>query len=620
MASIFNALHIGYSGLNASQLGINTTGHNIANAETEGYTRQRLVQSAAQPITVHPGDIGNGVKVDAIVRVFDSFVYDRYTKTSEDKAYSDFTRETMETLSTFFPEIDDVGIKADLHSYFDMWQSLSDNPDNNAVKVALAQQTQVIAEHIQQTRAQVRGLQDQLNDQLETAINEVNRLGAEIADLNRAIANSELANQNNANDLRDQRNQLELALSKLVGADVFGTGTTSDSTVDMHIAEREEHYNIHIAGFNIVDGVTFHPIGITNEFNPQGFHDLYYERQDGHRIPFSYNIQQGKVGAILDLRGSSLDATTGVPEDGTLQEVIDQLDAFAAGLIESTNNLYARSATTRMESDVTGINPTIPLIDTGLNIQTGSFDLVVYDVDGNETARRTITIDSTTVMEDVPLTTASLMGQLTAIQDDNADGNLTNDIDSLLNVAFLADGTMVIDVQNSGAGYTFAIEDDISGGYSSGTNFAGAMGLSRFFDGNDGKDINLAHALRTDPSQINAYTAPQDGDNSVAQNMVQLQFEKVGFHIGGNTVNDTLYSYFDATATYVGTKTNTAIVQNDAITAQYNAIEQEYASISKVSIDEEMTNLIKYQTAYGAAAKVITTIDQMMDTLLGIKR
>ena len=65
---------------------------------------------------------------------------------------------------------------------------------------------------------------------------------------------------------------------------------------------------------------------------------------------------------------------------------------------------------------------------------------------------------------------------------------------------------------------------------------------------------------------------------------------------------------------------NKAILNNDTITAQYNATEKQYSSVSKVSIDEEMTNLIKYQTAYGASAKIITTIDQMMDTLLGLKR
>jgi flagellar hook-associated protein 1 FlgK len=613
MASIFNALHIGYSGLNASQVGINVTGHNISNAETEGYTRQRVVQSAAQPITIHPGDVGNGAQVDQIVRVFDAFVYDRYTKTSEDKAYSDFSRETLETLSTYFPEIDDVGIKSDLHTYFDMWQSLADNPDNNAVKVALAQQAQVISNHIHQTREQVYDLQQQLNGQLATSIDEVNRLASEIADLNRAIANSELANQNNANDLRDQRNQLELALTKLVGSDVFGGETVSDMTVDRHVIDREMHYNIHIGGFNVVDGVTFHPIGITNEFNPEGFHELYYEQQDGQRIPFDYQISGGKVGAIMDLRGSSLDATTGIPEDGTLQDVINQLDAFAAALIEGTNNVYAQSATSKMESNPQSINPTDPLVSLDMHVNEGDFDIIVYDIDGNETARRTVTIGQTTSMNDV-------VTQLTDIVDDNADGNLTNDIDSLLNVSFLANGVLTIELANQSSGLTFAIEDQTVSGFSTGTNFAGALGLHRFFDGSDGKNIDLKNEFKIDPSLINGFSVPQEGNNSVAQDMVQLQFEKVKVHNGFTVTNDTLYGYFDTTATFVGSTTNTAIVQNDALTAQFNAIELEYASISKVSIDEEMTNLIKYQTAYGAAAKVITTIDQMMDTLLGIKR
>ena len=77
---------------------------------------------------------------------------------------------------------------------------------------------------------------------------------------------------------------------------------------------------------------------------------------------------------------------------------------------------------------------------------------------------------------------------------------------------------------------------------------------------------------------------------------------------------------FDVVATGVGTNTNAAILRHETISAQFSAVEMEYNSTSKVSIDEEMTNLIRYQTAYGAAAKVITTIDQMMNTLLGIKQ
>jgi len=77
---------------------------------------------------------------------------------------------------------------------------------------------------------------------------------------------------------------------------------------------------------------------------------------------------------------------------------------------------------------------------------------------------------------------------------------------------------------------------------------------------------------------------------------------------------------FDVISTNVGISTNQAILNNQTVTAQFNATELEYSSISKVSIDEELTNLIKYQTAYGAASKIITTIDQMMQTLLGIKQ
>jgi flagellar hook-associated protein 1 FlgK len=77
---------------------------------------------------------------------------------------------------------------------------------------------------------------------------------------------------------------------------------------------------------------------------------------------------------------------------------------------------------------------------------------------------------------------------------------------------------------------------------------------------------------------------------------------------------------YDLIATDVGTQTNEAILANQTITAQFKSVELEYSTVSKVSIDEEMTNLIKYQTSYGAASKIITTIDQMMQTLLGIKQ
>jgi flagellar hook-associated protein 1 FlgK len=127
--------------------------------------------------------------------------------------------------------------------------------------------------------------------------------------------------------------------------------------------------------------------------------------------------------------------------------------------------------------------------------------------------------------------------------------------------------------------------------------------------------------LQSNASEIRAFKAPSDGGNDTALDMVQLQFSSVDFKEGYNkSSSDTIYGRFDNLVTKVGTRTNAVISNNDTITAQYNAVKQEQDSISKVSIDEEMANLIRYQTSYGAAAKVITTIDQMMTTLLGIKQ
>ena len=124
MANLFNSLNIGYSGLVAAQAGVSTTSHNISNAESEGYVRQRVVTSASTPIDIAPGQIGNGVDITNIERIFDTFVFERFSESSADKEYADYTEKTLDQLSTFFPEIDGVGIKADLTEYYNMWQHL----------------------------------------------------------------------------------------------------------------------------------------------------------------------------------------------------------------------------------------------------------------------------------------------------------------------------------------------------------------------------------------------------------------------------------------------------------------------------------------------------------------
>ena len=320
MASIFNALHIGYSGLNAAQVGIDTTGHNIANAETEGYTRQRVVTAASTPTNMAEGNVGNGTDIMDIQRVFDNFVFDRYTAVSSDKEFSDYEKKTLEELSTYFPEIDGVGVKADLVEYYNMWQTFADNPDNDAIKVALAKQTETLSAHIIQTQDQVQHLQSQVNEDLAVNINQVNQLAEELAGINIAIEVAEADGIGyTANDLRDKRSVIERTLSRLIGSDVNQGQLTANMQIDSSSNTRTGSYTLSVNGFNLVDGSTYHPLHLSKENSSSGFYEVSYERQDGTLLPMEEKITGGKVGAIFDLRGGALDTTSGMPTDGVLQ-------------------------------------------------------------------------------------------------------------------------------------------------------------------------------------------------------------------------------------------------------------------------------------------------------------
>ena len=644
MATLFNTLGIGYSGLNASQVGINTTGQNVANAETDGYSRKRVIQSAATPLSLAPGNVGNGVEIQNIERIFDDFVFRKYTATFSDKESSDFMKKTLDELSTYFPEINDVGVKADLKEFYNLWQRFADNPANNSVKVALAEQTNTLTNHIRQLHDQVYGMQKKLNSELKINIEEVNRLAEQIANVNKEIDRAEAADGYTANDLRDKRSVLERDLSRLIGAKVSVESLSSNINVDPSQTKATGSYNLHINGFNLVDGATFHPLVVDDSKSSDGFYEVYYERQDGVLVPMDQEIKGGKVGAILDLRGARIDNSSGMPTDGIIQTTYSQLDAFAKTLISSTNNIYANVGVKNLSSNPLDFDmEKTPLVDSGLGIKEGSFFIKVYDVDGNVVAKREITIDSATVLSQGDAANApetnSIEYQISLNkndplnpsdhdhQDDNGDNNALNDIDDLLQVSFSTNNnnkqSFSISLQSGyeSLGYTIAIEDNLeTKSLGSGTNFAGGLGLNRFFDGENASDIALNTALKSDPTSISAGASEIIGDNGVALDMVQHQFEEFDFSINQQTYNDTVYGFFDFISSNVGIEAAKVSTYNDTITAQFNAVEQEYESITKVSIDEEMTNLIRYQTAYGASAKVISTVDQMLNTLLGLKQ
>jgi len=612
--SLFSALNTGVSGLNASQTAVTTTSHNIANANNEFYTRQRVNFAASTPFHTEPGDIGTGVSVTSIVRIHDEFVYTRLKSTANALSYDTYSQQSLKEVAQYFPDLQEVGISADLTEYFNAWNDLSSNASEGAQKIALVQTASTLTQDIQVSRETLRSFQNSLNDQLKTALEEVNSIGQKLADLNKQIGNIETIEGNNANDLRDQRDEMELTLSKLLRFSVYKGEIISDNSIDPNMTDQGMDYYLNIAGNSFVDGATFHPLVIDNSSNESNYFSIYAEVQDGTRYNMTDKINGGKIGAMLDLRGRTIDVTVkgGFPQDGIIQGYVDDLDTFAQTLITETNNLYASSAQASMQTPpMDGVQNDTILQNSYTNIQEGTFDVIVYDNQGKEVARKIITIDSATTMNNG--SPESILEQINLSTDDNNDNNALNDVDDYFTASFTENGVFSLDSTNTLLGYKIAIKDN-------GTNLPGALGLSQFFSGTDASNIDVKTEFKKDPSLMQGYSAPIAGNNEVANAMVQMQYEKLNFYRkDGTTATESIEGFYRFVTTRIGTDGEKAISSFDSSTALYNTVHSEYQSISGVNIDEELISLMKFQTGYNANAKVISTIDQMLDTLLGIK-
>lgn len=612
--SLFSTLNTGKSGLNAAQIAVATTSQNISNVDNTSYTRQRVQFSASSAINTGGLSIGTGVSVTSVVRIHDEFVYTKLRSAATNVAYDTYSTQVLEEAAQYFPDLDESGISQDLQDYFSAWNDLSSNTSEGSQKIALVQSAATLASDIQSTRDNLRTLQDSVNTQLKTAVDEINSIGQQLADLNKQIGIIESEKGNYANDLRDQRDELELTLSNLVGISVSKGTISSDTTVDATMTDSGNQYYLNIAGSNLVDGSTFHPLVIDNTSNESSYYSIYSESQDGTRYNISEQLSGGKVGAMLDLRGRIVDPSVngGYPQDGTIQGYIENLDSFAQTLITQTNNIYAQSAQERMQTPVLALKGSTSLQNAFNNIESGTFDVIIYDNSGVEVARKTINLNNSTSMNDDTFSD-SIVTQINRSSDDNGDNNALNDVDDYFTATFNDDHMFSLEPITNNSGYTIAIEDH-------GTNFSGAIGVSQFFTGSNGADIDVATQYKKDPSSMQGYSAPISGDNTVANAMVQVQYDTLSFYSeSGKKVNETLEGFYSSVTTKIATDASASASSLDTTETLYNTVYSEFQSVSGVNRDEELTNLIKYQSSYTAASKIITTIDEMLNTLLGIK-
>lgn len=606
MGGILSSLNTSYTGLQAHQLMVDVTGNNISNASDEFYSRQRVLVRPEKPLYFQDYNLGRGVSVETIQRIHDEFVFNRYRKAAEEAQYYDTHFTTLREASAFFPEVDGVGIYNDLEEYFNSWKDLAKNSTDPAQKQVLAKNSQVLSTNIKDTRARLVRLQQKASEELEVTINEVNRIAKEIAHINGKLKEMEDQRElKQANELRDRRDELEYNLQTLVGANVFKNHLDSNASIHPKLADFDDEYVLNIGfGFNIVDGAMYHPIVLKKDDNHLNLNRVYFQGDDFKTVEITDKIVQGKAGSLISLYNSGADGT----RVGKIQDYINHLDIFAKGFIEATNSIYSQSAATQIRSDKLDVWSLNALVDSNYNIKEGSFDVVVYSTQGEEIARKTITIDRITTMHDV-------VKAINENTDDNNDNNALNDVDDYFR-AYYDNGTKEFNIlsKNPSQGLYVAIQDN-------GSNFTGTFGLNKFFNGEDAHDIALNQEYAKDATLIRPWLTPVNGNFDVANMMQQLQYDDVDFYVNKYEKKQMrIPEYFQFLAGRVANQTEAAQRTKETKDSVLSAVKKEHLAISQVSLDEEMVNLIKFQGGYAANAKVITTIDRMIETLLGIKQ
>jgi flagellar hook-associated protein 1 FlgK len=309
--SITSTLSIAAQALKAQQLAIQTTGHNLANAATPGYSRQRVDLVSAFPSFEGGVFLGQGVDVAGVQRVVDQFTEAELLSLNSGVGYADAQSQALGSIQDAFPT--SGGIDTALSAFFGALSDVANNPGGMAERVSLVGKANALGTALSQTRQILGSEQQSIDQSIKDAAQQVNTLVSQIATLNREISTTEIHGES-ANDFRDQRQTLLQQLTNLTGATV-----REDANGEVAVT---------VGGLLLVGGVRFASLQ-TDTLGAGGLHNVIYVTPGGESLDAGSLFSQGKIGSLLNLR------------DSQLPSMIDRLDQLAKTLVDQVNAQHA---------------------------------------------------------------------------------------------------------------------------------------------------------------------------------------------------------------------------------------------------------------------------------------
>ena len=594
MPSAFFGLDIAKTGLYMAQSGLNTTAHNIANIETEGYTRQKIVSKAATPMRANGrhGMIGTGVDLVELIQTRDVYYDSKYWKNNSLYGGCSAKENYMMKLQGYLNEIQLEGFTATFDTMYDTIQELEKDPANLTVRTQVTTVAESFCDYFNALSQNLTGIQEDCNFEIKNQVDRINAFAEEIASLTKQINTIELGGEH-ANDLRDQRNLLVDKLSAIVNVSVDekAIGGAGMKT-----------YTLKIDGQTLVDTYEANELKVVvrdqkyTQTDADGMYDIVWA--NGQQFNPYAASQTGSIKALFEIRdGNNADNLQGVTSCKAGEKTVKMtktninsqtdLNIPPEGIITIGNREY----------EYDGFE--VKVADDGSYEYTFHLTEEVTATANNERSKVGITVDYKGVpyymaqLNKFIRTFASRFNELHKKGKDlngNAGQNFFTGVDKVTGEDYVL-GSL---------GDNFNSE---TGGYTSDKNSYYMITAENFF-----VNWEIAH----DPSMFAAASEIENGigNYDIAKELLALKTDTSMFYQGKPA------SFLQTMVADIGIDTKST---SDLAKSQNNlvqTVQNQRLSIGGVDSEEEAMNLIQYQQAYKLSSKVVSIMNEVYDKLI----
>ncbi|MEI2563730.1 flagellar hook-associated protein FlgK [Vibrio metoecus] len=619
-------LNVGTQSVLTAQRQLNTTGHNISNVNTEGYSRQSVIQGTNMPRQYGGETYGMGVHVENVRRSWDQFAVKELNIASTDYSFKRDTEENLDMLSKLLSSVASKKIPENLNEWFDSVKSLADSPNDLGARKVVLEKAKLISQNLNDFHETVRLQKDIANKGLDLGVERINQLAIEIRDLQRLM----MRVPGPHNDLMDKHEKLVSELSQY-------------TKVTVTQRKNGEGFNIHIGnGHTLVSGSEASQLKVIDGFPDTQQHRLAMVEGKALKAISSRDIG-GKMEAILDMRDEHIPylmdevgrlAVSFSHEVNTLQsQGLDLRGNVGSALFTDVNlDVIARSrvvTNSNSKADMAVFIDDVSQLKGGeYSMQYNGSEFVVTLPSGQQTVlpvvKGNVYVDGLRVEVRNPPQVGERILVRPTRNGAAAIRLATDDATKIAAQSFeasttFAQGKAKFNILQAGAVREFEVHVSPTGDQFAVTDTKGNILLQpQPYPPSgpvtvQGTTFELTEgALPND--KFTANLVPSEGDNGNLRKMINIQTDKKM-----NDKESTIIDLYHNLNTDVGLKMATMTRLTDVARLEKEAAQSRIASISGVNLDEEAANMMKFQQAYMASSRIIQASNDTFNTILALR-